>query len=155
MKYFISLILISLKNACSMNNSNEVLSGYRLWVSEMNDSDILRERKGELEALCYKLQCYLNMELDQLNIYIAITYQCLIFLSKINMLRGAMGTWVAQSVKWPTSVQVMISRFVGSSPALSSVLTAQNLELALESISLSFSAPSLLVLCLSLSLINK
>ena len=37
------------------------------------------------------------------------------------------GTWVTQSVTRPTSAQVMISRSVGSSPALGSVLTAQNL----------------------------
>ena len=43
--------------------------------------------------------------------------------------------WVAQSVKHPTSAQVMISRFVGSSPPLSSVLTAQNLEPASDSVS--------------------
>ena len=38
------------------------------------------------------------------------------------------GAWVAQSVKCQTSAQVMISWFVGSSPASSSVLTAQSLE---------------------------
>ena len=31
------------------------------------------------------------------------------------------GTWVAQSVKPPTSAQVMISQFMGSSPALGSM----------------------------------
>ena len=44
-------------------------------------------------------------------------------------------TWVAQSVKRPTSAQVMISRFVGSSPAPGSVLTAWNLEPASGSVS--------------------
>ena len=34
------------------------------------------------------------------------------------------GAWVAQSVERPTSVQVVISQFVGSSPASGSVLTA-------------------------------
>ena len=33
------------------------------------------------------------------------------------------GAWVAQSAKQPSSARVMISRFVGSSPALGSVLT--------------------------------
>ena len=37
-------------------------------------------------------------------------------------------TWVAQSVKSLTSVQVMISWFTGSGPTRGSVLTAQNLE---------------------------
>ena len=45
------------------------------------------------------------------------------------------GTWVAQSVKWPTSAQVMISRSVSSSPASGSVLTAQSLEPASDSVS--------------------
>ena len=53
-------------------------------------------------------------------------------LSKIN---EHWGTWVAQSVKRPTSVQVMISQSVGSSPALGSMLTAQSLEPALDFVS--------------------
>ena len=36
--------------------------------------------------------------------------------------------WVAQSFKWLTSAQVMISWSVGSSPASGCVLTAQSLE---------------------------
>ena len=44
------------------------------------------------------------------------------------------GAWVAQSVKL-TSTQVMISRFMGSSPASGSVLTAQSLELAWDFVS--------------------
>ena len=47
--------------------------------------------------------------------------------------------WVAQSVKHPTSAQVMISQFVGLSPAWGSLLTAQSLDL-------------LRILCLPLSL---
>ena len=38
------------------------------------------------------------------------------------------GAWVAQSVKRLTSAQVVISPFVGSSPASGSVLTARSLE---------------------------
>ena len=49
--------------------------------------------------------------------------------NKDGELRGA---WVAQSVKWPTSAQVMISPFVSSSPASGSVLTAWSLEPALK-----------------------
>ena len=63
------------------------------------------------------------------------------------------GTWVAQSVEHPTLAQVMILWFVGSSPALGSVLTAWNLEPASDSVSPSPSAPPLLVL--SLCLKNK
>ena len=59
------------------------------------------------------------------------------------------GTWVAQSVKRLTSAQVTISRLVRSSPASGSVLTAQSLKPASDSVSPSLSAPPLLVLCLS------
>ena len=62
---------------------------------------------------------------------------------------------MAQSVKHPTSAQVMISRFVSWSPALGSVLTAHSLEPPSDSVSLSLSAPPLLTLYLSLSLNNK
>ena len=55
---------------------------------------------------------------------------------------------MAQSVKRPTSAQVMISRSVSSSPASGSVLTVQSLELALDSVSPSLSAPPQLELCL-------
>ena len=51
------------------------------------------------------------------------------------------GAWVAQSVKRPTSAQVMISRFMGLSPASGPGLTTQSLEPALGSVSLSLSAP--------------
>ena len=44
---------------------------------------------------------------------------------------------VAQSVEHPTLAQVMISWFVGSSPELGSVLTAQSLEPASDTVSLS------------------
>ena len=45
-------------------------------------------------------------------------------------------TWVVWSVEHLTSIQVMISEFVSSSPALGSVLTAQSLELASDSVCL-------------------
>ena len=45
------------------------------------------------------------------------------------------GAWVAQSVKRPTSAQVMISRSVSSSPVSGSVLTAQSLEPVSDSVS--------------------
>ena len=70
-------------------------------------------------------------------------------LSKINKDWGA---WVAQSVKRPTSAQVVIPRFASPSPAPGSVLTAQSLEPASDSVSPSLSAPPLLILCLSVSL---
>ena len=64
------------------------------------------------------------------------------------------GTWLAQSVEHPTSAQVMIS-LVGFSTTLGSVLMAQSLGPASDSVSPCLSAPPLLTL-LSLSLkINK
>ena len=68
--------------------------------------------------------------------------------------KKARGAWVAQSVKRPTSAQVMISRSVGSSPASGSVLTAQSLEPVSDSVSPSFSDPPLFMLSLSVSKIN-
>ena len=62
---------------------------------------------------------------------------------------------MAQSVKRPTSAQVMISQPVSSSPALGSVLTAQSLEPALDSVSPPLSAsPPAHTLSLSLSKIK-
>ena len=45
------------------------------------------------------------------------------------------GAWLAQSVECLTLAQVMISWFVGSSPVLGSVLSAWNLQPALDSVS--------------------
>ena len=53
------------------------------------------------------------------------------------------GTWVARSVKRPTSAQVMISQSVSLSPVSGSVLTAQSPEPASDSVSPSPSAPAL------------
>ena len=60
------------------------------------------------------------------------------------------GTWVAQLVKRLTWAQVMILRFVSSSPASGSVPTARSLEPASDSVSPSLSAPPPLALSLSL-----
>ena len=57
---------------------------------------------------------------------------------------------MAQSVERPTLAQVMLSRFVGSSPASGSVLTTWSLEPASDSVPPSLSAPPLLTHCLSL-----
>ena len=59
---------------------------------------------------------------------------------------------MAQWVKRLTLAQVMISRLVSSSSMSGSVLTAQSLEPASDSVSSSVSAPPLLVLALALSL---
>ena len=54
---------------------------------------------------------------------------------------GVKGAWVAQSAECLTSAQVMISWFVGLSPTSGSVLTAQSLEPASDSVSPSLSVP--------------
>ena len=59
---------------------------------------------------------------------------------------------MAQLVKRLTSAQVMTSRFVSLSPLSGSVLTAQSLEPASDSVPPSFSGSPLLMLSLSLSL---
>ena len=65
------------------------------------------------------------------------------------------GTGVAQWVKCPTSAQVTISRFVGLSLMSGSVLTAQSLEPASDSVSPSLPLLHLCSVSLSLSKINK
>ena len=54
-----------------------------------------------------------------------LTFQAWQFCLKQGLRRGA---WVAQLVERPASAQVMISRFVSSSPVSGSVLTARSLE---------------------------
>ena len=71
-------------------------------------------------------------------------------LGKRTLRQGLGGAWVAQLVKRPTLTQVMISQFMGSSPALGSVLTSQSLEPASDSVSPSLSAPPPLIIGLSL-----
>ena len=62
---------------------------------------------------------------------------------------------MAQSAKHLTMAQVMIPWFMGPRPVSGSVLTAQSLEPASDSGSLSLSAPLPVVFALSLSEINK
>ena len=71
------------------------------------------------------------------------TYSALTIITQIS--NNYWGTEVAQSVKRPTLAQIMISQFVGLSPAWDCVLRTQSLESASDSVSLS----------LSLSLKNK
>ena len=59
------------------------------------------------------------------------------------------GAWVAQLVKLSILGQVMILRSLNSSPVLGSVLIAQSLEPALDSVSPPLFAPPPLMLCLS------
>ena len=56
----------------------------------------------------------------------------------------SLGTWAVHLVKCPTSSQVMISLLVSLSPVSGSVLIAQSLEPALDSVSPSLSVPALL-----------
>ena len=65
------------------------------------------------------------------------------------------GAWVTQSVKHLTLAQVTILLFVRPSPASGSVLTAQNLQPASDSVSPSLSLPLSCSRFVSLSKINK
>ena len=68
------------------------------------------------------------------------------------------GAWVTQSVKHPTSAQVMISWFVGWSPVPSSVLTGLSVESGAWlgfCVSLSLAPPPLALFLFPLSKINK
>ena len=67
------------------------------------------------------------------------------------ILRHHRGAWVAQSVKHLTSTQVMISQLVSLSSTSGSVLTAQSLQSAWDSVSPSVSALPLLVRARALS----
>ena len=75
---------------------------------------------------------------------------------KRKLRRARVTGWFSQlSVEPPTSAQVMISQWVGSSPMSGSGLTAQSLEPASDSVSPPLSAPPMLMICLALSLYNK
>ena len=75
--------------------------------------------------------------------------------NKLYLKKTNRGTWVAQSVERLTSAQVMISRFVGSSPELGSMVIARSLEPASDSVSPSLSAPPPSAHAPSLSLSQK
>ena len=62
------------------------------------------------------------------------------------------GAWGAQTVGRPTSVQVMISLLMSSSPVLGSADSSEPGACFGFSVCVSLSSPSLLALCLSLSL---
>ena len=62
---------------------------------------------------------------------------------------------MAQSVESPTLAQVMISQLTSSSPASGSVLRAQSLEPASDSVSPFLSLPLTSSCCVYLSKINK
>ena len=82
--------------------------------------------------------------LDPTNFELCFHFHLVKILFKISLEDACM----PQLVEHPTSAQVMISRFVSSSPTLGSVLTAWSLEPALDSVSPSLSTPLLLSLCL-------
>ena len=82
-------------------------------------------------------------------LFLSDTFPLLLFSTLRCRKLGAPGG--AQSVKRPTSAQVMISRSMSSNPVVGFVLMAQSLEPAPDSVSPPLSAPPLLMLCLSVS----
>ena len=105
-------------------------------------------RTRTLEQAESKLRVY-HMSITSDKVLISPCLHFSIF--KMGIIRG---TWEAQSVKHPTSAQVMILQSMSSSPVLDSVLTVQSLESALDSVSPSLSAPPPLALSLTLSKID-
>ena len=85
----------------------------------------------------------------------SVFMRVLLFACEEPSIENPQGIWVVQTVKRLTSAQVMISWFVGSSPVSDPVLTAWSLEPASDSVCISLSAPPPLMLCVSLSKINK
>ena len=100
-------------------------------------------------------ECHCSAKLSQSHrfhegeTYLKSSSQCCQSSVKNNMFWG--GAWVAQSVKHPTSAQVTISRFVSSSPASGSVLTARSLGPASDSVSPSLCTSPARALSLSTS----
>ena len=110
------------------------------WMKDLNARQeaikILKEKAGKNLFDLDRSNFLLNMSLEARETKAKMNYWELI---KIKSFRGA---WVAQSVGHPTSAQVMISQTVSLSPASGSVLIAQSLKPASDSV----------CLCLSLSL---
>ena len=102
--------------------------GSDFWASYLNLSTLLVAHLGHCLAFAGGV----------LIVYVLIQKFILSFSKKYMISWGA---WVAQSVKRPTSAQVMISWFVGSSPRSGSVLTARSLEPPSDSVSPSLSLP--------------
>ena len=91
-------------------------------------------------------------------VWSAMQVTCVIQKFLVMTFTEVQGTWVAQLVNHLTLAQVMIPRFVGSSPTLGSMLAAQSLEPASDSVSPSLSLSLFLLLrscSLSLSLKNE
>ena len=84
--------------------------------------------------------------------FLCLSSSCCRVQSKLQECIYFRGTWVAQWVRRLTLAPVMISWFISLSPTPGSVLTAQSLEPASDSVSPSLFAPPQLTLCLSLSL---
>ena len=78
------------------------------------------------------------------------TPETIISIKKENLKEGQAPGWLSGlSIQLLISTQDTILEFVGLSPSSGSVLTAQSLEPALDSVSPSLSVPPPLMLCLS------
>ena len=98
-----------------------------------------------MHLACKISQCHISLKQVNFNTFNVVSLQgrsdgsCKIM--EMPQKETTWGAWVAQSVKRPTSAQVMISWFVSSSPASGSVLTAQSLEPGSDSVSPSAPPP--------------
>ena len=116
----------------------------------MLDQSVQSKRLNQLSQKIDK-EKIIGVKVKEQELFLNITVSEYVLL-KIARYRGV---WVAPSVKRPTLAQVMISWSVSLRPAWGSVLTAQSLEPASDSVSPSLSAPPRLMLCLSKINIRK
>ena len=112
---------------------------------------VLDDQRGQERLVFSKKLQQTGESLQETNKYVMTNWDVR---DKRNDLAGAPG-WLSRLSVRLCLAQVMISWFVGSSSASSSVLTAQSLEPASDSVSPCLSAPPPLSLSLSLSKINK
>ena len=104
-------------------------------------------------SLYFSLSC-LNILFHFIFDFLTISFYRLVLVLSVRIILYR-SICVAQSVKRPTSAQVMISQFVSLNPTSGSVLTARSLEAPSDSVCLSLSDPPPLTFCLCLSLKNK
>ena len=127
------------------NILGKIIEWYQLWIANLWASFYLRSLSAViLESLCevfYNLHPKASVAqfccgiLWMIYLNPSIRVLMLSFLSLLSTFfrtEKCQGGWVAQSIKYPTSAQVMISQFVSLSPTLSSVLTVRSLPKVLS-----------------------
>ena len=126
------------------------------WLSWLSVSLQLRSRCHDLRVqapLSGPMLTAQNLDPDSDSVSPSLCFSPLMFCLSLPIKnKHFRGTWVAQSVKQPTSAQVIIPWFVTLSPSPDSVLTARSLESASDSVPSSLPLPLLHLHSVSLSL---